>query len=56
MRRRGHQVIPEQGMNEHLQSVTVDAPTRCAQTQEPMTFDGQRWVHEGACEYEGHTK
>ena len=39
------------------QTVTIDAPTRCAHTKEPMTWDGERWVHPaGACDDEKHTK
>lgn len=38
------------------QSVTTDAPTRCAQTKEPMTWDGERWTHTAACNDEKHTK
>lgn len=42
-------------MNEQ-DAVTPDAPTKCAHTQEPMVWDGSRWVHQpGQCKDENHS-
>jgi len=38
------------------EAVTPEAPTRCAHTREPMTWDGMRWVHQpGICEDKDHS-
>lgn len=38
------------------QTVTTDAPTRCAYTREPMTWNGERWTHKpGTCEEKDHS-
>lgn len=39
-----------------IEYVTPDAPTRCAHTHEPMTWNGSRWVHQpNGCEDSDHS-